>query len=121
MSPSARRVLLAAIAGLILPAGCGRPYDSLNPDGGARSGDGGLPLVRSCEIRLRFQPPLSVTTVSLAGEWNGWSPTRNPLEAQPDGSWAIHLTLPKGEYGYKFVTDGTSWFFDVSNPYTKYV
>jgi hypothetical protein len=44
--------------------------------------------------------------VSLAGDFNAWSPDDCPLEKSPRGMWERVLALPPGRYEYKFVVDG---------------
>ena len=51
-------------------------------------------------------------TVSVAGEFNTWNVTADPLKKQADGSWTLEKALPAGRYAYKFVLDGTNWKAD---------
>lgn len=44
--------------------------------------------------------------VSLAGDFNAWSPDDFRLEKSPEGLWERVVTLPPGRYEYKFVVDG---------------
>jgi hypothetical protein len=44
--------------------------------------------------------------VSLAGDFNAWSPDDCPLEKSPEGMWERVVMLPPGRYEYKFVVDG---------------
>jgi glycosidase len=76
---------------------------------------------RSCQTELRYDPGRSVTTVGVAGEWNGWDPASSPMQADPQGGWVARLDLPAGSWAYKFVVDGSDWRFDPSHPYRKYV
>ena len=48
-------------------------------------------------------------SVSLAGEFNGWNTSADPLKKQADGSWTLTRKLEPGRYMYKFVVDGTNW------------
>ncbi len=48
-------------------------------------------------------------SVSLAGEFNGWNTSADPLKKQADGSWTLTKKLEPGRYMYKFVVDGTNW------------
>jgi len=48
-------------------------------------------------------------TVALAGEFNAWSTSADPLSKQADGSWKLVKKLEPGRYAYKFVIDGTNW------------
>ena len=54
--------------------------------------------------------------VFLAGEFNGWSDSANPMTGS-DGVWTLVLDLAPGTYQYKFVIDG-SWKEDPDNPNT---
>jgi hypothetical protein len=52
-------------------------------------------------------------TVSLAGDFNDWSPTTYPMQKTAAG-WQTSIHLDKGKYRYKFVVDG-KWILDPSN------
>ncbi|MBN2564571.1 MAG: glycogen-binding domain-containing protein [Candidatus Eisenbacteria bacterium] len=52
--------------------------------------------------------------VSVAGEFNKWDPTANPMEKGPDGLWHVTVDLTPGSYKYKFVVDG-DWIADPAN------
>ena len=54
--------------------------------------------------------------VCLAGEFNGWSDSANPM-TNKDGTWTLVLELAPGTYQYKFVEDG-NWKADATNPAT---
>ena len=58
----------------------------------------------------------SYRTVHLAGDFNGWSTTADPLQVGEDGLWTIHKKLEPGVYAYKFVVDGSIWKQDEANP-----
>ncbi|MBN1425260.1 hypothetical protein JXA88_11960 [Candidatus Fermentibacteria bacterium] len=64
-------------------------------------------LVYSCQ-----EPAPS--SAFVAGSFNGWSATANPMECV-DGSFHSRLALSPGTYHYKFVVDG-SWIADPTNP-----
>jgi len=51
---------------------------------------------------------------SVAGTFNNWSPTQNPMRYL-DGCWITEINLPPGKHQYKFVVDG-SWISDPTNP-----
>ncbi len=53
--------------------------------------------------------------VSLAGEFNNWSPTATPMHKRPNGTWAATLQLAAGKYQYKIIVDG-KWIPDPENP-----
>ena len=54
--------------------------------------------------------------VYVAGTFNNWSPTANPLKDNPQGGhFKTALRLQPGEYEYKFVVNGT-WCADPQCP-----
>jgi len=57
-------------------------------------------------------------TVSLAGDFNGWSTDATPMtDEDGDGIWTVVIELDPGSYEYKFVADGGArWFEDTGNP-----
>ncbi len=44
--------------------------------------------------------------VSVVGDFNGWSPSKNPMLRQADGSWTVQIPLHHGHHLYTFVVDG---------------
>lgn len=44
--------------------------------------------------------------VFLLGEFNGWNPSANPMQRQPDGSWMAQVQLHHGHHQYAFLVDG---------------
>lgn len=44
--------------------------------------------------------------VFVAGSFNDWSPTANPMARDEQGWWETELELPPGNYEYKFLIDG---------------
>ncbi|MCW3054365.1 MAG: alpha-glycosidase [Chthonomonadales bacterium] len=52
-------------------------------------------------------------TIGVAGSFNGWNPSTNPLHPKQDRvTWTVTLPLSPGIYGYKFVIDGKRWMTD---------
>jgi len=64
--------------------------------GGATASDVGVHFIYRGEA----------SSVSLAGEFNGWNATADAMTKQADGSWQIVKKLEPGRYPYKFVIDG---------------
>jgi 1,4-alpha-glucan branching enzyme len=58
-------------------------------------------------------------TVHLAGSFNGWNTSADPLSKQSDGTWTLTKKLPTGTHEYKFVVNGTTWKQDEANPNSK--
>jgi 1,4-alpha-glucan branching enzyme len=44
--------------------------------------------------------------VFVAGCFNGWNPTADPLRQTGDGTWTCALMIEPGEHEYRFVVDG---------------
>ena len=64
---------------------------------------------------VRFvYPDTLAKSVSLAGDFNGWSPTATPLDRE-GAAWVTRVFLDAGAYEYKFFVDG-GWQPDPRNP-----
>ena len=61
-----------------------------------------------------FRPEAAGAAVFLAGEFNGWNPTRTAMERMGDGVCRATVELADGRYPYKFVVDG-NWLADPLN------
>jgi hypothetical protein len=70
------------------------------------------------EVLFRYQPRSRAKAVYLAGEFNAWNPTADPMAGpDQDGVFVKRLTLPAGTYEYKFVVEGKEWISDPRNMY----
>ena len=58
---------------------------------------------------------LRAKSVSVAGDFNQWSATANPMQKDLAGLWITSIPLKPGKYQYKFVVDG-NWKQDPLNP-----
>jgi 1,4-alpha-glucan branching enzyme len=47
--------------------------------------------------------------VFVAGCFNNWDPTADPLTQVEGGTWTCTLMLEPGEHEYRFVVDGEWW------------
>jgi len=54
-------------------------------------------------------------SVTVAGSFNDWNTTANPMVKDADGNWKIVIALPEGSHMYKYVVDG-NWLVDDDNP-----
>ena len=55
----------------------------------------------------------ALSSVNVAGSFNGWNKEANPMKVQTDGlTWKLALKLAPGKYSYKFVLDGNTWITD---------
>jgi hypothetical protein len=48
-------------------------------------------------------------SVALVGSFNGWDSATHRLQRDPDGWWAVSLTLAPGAYPYLLLVDGVPW------------
>lgn len=62
-------------------------------------------------VRLVLLQP-GAQSVSVAGDFNGWNPSRTQLERSEGGMWTATIPLKPGRYQYMFVIDGTQWIAD---------
>lgn len=68
-------------------------------------------------VLVAFELPAEVgaESVSLVGEFNGWSPAANPLARQEDGHFRTELRLPAGHRArFRYLIDGQRWENDWS-------
>lgn len=57
-------------------------------------------------VRFTLTAP-SATTVSIVGDFNGWTDGSLPMRRSSDGrTWEIEVPLAPGRYAYSFVVDG---------------
>jgi hypothetical protein len=61
-------------------------------------------------VRLVLVQP-GARSVQAAGDFNGWNPSRTPLEPVANGGWMVTIPLEPGRYEYMFVVDG-EWMSD---------
>jgi chromosome partitioning protein len=76
-----------------------------------------MPATRPPQVEKRFifHAP-DAKSVKIVGSFNNWIPTNDYLmEQKEDGTWSKNITLPPGEYQYKFVVDGVRWVEDKNN------
>ncbi len=99
-------VAVAAVAGLLFAWLVQLVIPRLQP----------VPLARQVQgeptvlVRLILLQP-EAQSVAVAGDFNGWNPSRTPL--QRSGTlWTVTLPLKPGRYQYMFVVDGKQWVTD---------
>lgn len=79
----------------------------------SRSGMGAI--VYSGGVAFRVWAPFA-TSVAVAGEFNSWSGTANPLASEGNGYWSVDVSGASAGQYYKFVVNGDSWKKD---PYSR--
>ncbi len=81
----------------------------------------GLP-VRDCVTRFVFPLGRSNESVSVAGEWNQFVVGRDRMvDGLFSGTYRAGLSLPAGDYGYKFVVGTSDWRLDPTHGLSRYV
>lgn len=65
----------------------------------------------------------AVTTLAVAGQFNTWSTTANPMtDADKDGIYtSAPIALAPGYFQYKLVQNGSTWITDPANPYRAWL
>src|SRR5262249_2776467 len=73
------------------------------------------PRVANGRLRFVFHDD-DATSVSLAGNFNGWNPAATPLKRNDTGLWSIEIAAPRvRRLEYKFVVNAQRWIEDPSN------
>ncbi|MBN1826991.1 MAG: isoamylase early set domain-containing protein [Candidatus Eisenbacteria bacterium] len=73
--------------------------------------------VGATKVTFRFRPPEDARSVTVAGSFNDWSTTANPLfDPEGDGVYEVQLEIAPGEHPYKYVVDGNRWITDLAAP-----
>ena len=58
-------------------------------------------------VRFQMRQP-AATSVAVAGDFNSWSPTSDPMTLSGD-IWMRRIPLPPGHYVFMYVVDGMTW------------
>lgn len=108
--PSIR--VLPLIIALMIFTGCAGQMPGMDPSLGSG------PEVTEEGVKFTYFDT-KATRVNIAGDFNNWSMTADPMyEREGDGWWALRLPLKPGRYQYKFLVDGSDWIPDPANPET---
>ncbi|MFC1478893.1 glycogen-binding domain-containing protein [Candidatus Margulisiibacteriota bacterium] len=62
------------------------------------------------QVTITYSNP-NAGKVSLAGDFNNWSTSKNIMKAVKKGVYSVKVTLSPGTYSYKFCTS-KGWFTD---------
>ena len=74
------------------------------------------PVVDGASVTFNYENA-NATSVSVAGSFNGWSTTANPMTKDADGVWTVTIpNVEAGNHQYKFVVNGSEWVLDSANP-----
>ena len=73
------------------------------------------PRVESGRLMFVFHDD-SAHSVSVAGDFNGWSESATPLKRNESGLWSTEIAVPRtGRLEYKFIINGQRWIEDPNN------
>ena len=72
-----------------------------------------------CPVSFSYRPGPAMS-VAVAGEWNGFSATAQPMVPGEPGEFVLTADIEPGLHAYKFVVDG-DWRFDPNQARRKYV
>lgn len=65
------------------------------------------------QVEVTFRIALDgIDRLSLLGDFNHWNPTAHPLMRDAEGLWCGTVTLPDGEYRYRYIANGVDWLND---------
>ncbi|MCD6378569.1 MAG: isoamylase early set domain-containing protein [Planctomycetes bacterium] len=64
------------------------------------------------QTEFRFYRP-DASRVYLCGDFNGWNTEQHEMIRQDDGYWMLRLSLPPGDYRFRYFADG-KWYTDFS-------
>jgi 1,4-alpha-glucan branching enzyme len=68
--------------------------------------------VRTKKVQFELLAP-GAQEVYLAGDFNNWDSSANPMKKDKKGIWKTALSLKPGRYEYRFLVDG-NWENDPS-------
>ena len=57
-------------------------------------------------VSFKFKAPETVNEVKLAGNFSNWEQGAIVMSKGKSGEWKAQLSLPPGEYEYKYLADG---------------
>ncbi|HEY6532619.1 MAG TPA: isoamylase early set domain-containing protein [Acidimicrobiales bacterium] len=65
------------------------------------------------EVKVTFAVPSTVGTVSVVGDFNGWSPEATPMRSRSNGTRSAVVVLPTGQtYRFRYLAEGGRFFDD---------
>ena len=69
-------------------------------------------------VRFVFVASPRASRVSVAGDFNGWDPTRAPLHVVGGSAsvWVADVAVGAGRHLYTFIVNGRDWVADPTAP-----
>ena len=106
-------------------ASSGSGGSSASGGSGGAGGSGGSTSNVLCATEFRFKPEAgtAITSVEVAGQWNGFDTTKTTKLSGPDASgyYTGSVDLSPGLWGYKLILNGNNWVLDPGQGYRRYV
>jgi len=68
------------------------------------------------DIRVRFD---GAKKVCVAGTFNNWDTSSDPLKYMEGNYWHAKMELPEGKYEYKLIVDDSTWELDPNIPFIQ--
>jgi 1,4-alpha-glucan branching enzyme len=63
-----------------------------------------------CKVTVTLPNDWADESVFLAGDFNEWDETADPLKQNKRGNWEITMRLkPRSEYKFRYLIDGVKW------------
>ncbi len=91
------------LVGLLISAVCLGAVPSVRP------GVGAIPYSTGTTFRV-WAP--NAASVNVAGNFNSWSSTSNPLASEGNGWWSVDVPQAAVQHQYKYVINGSIWKVD---------
>lgn len=63
-------------------------------------------FAQATEVITFHYPADGARSVCLIGDFNNWNASAHRMQHQADGSWLLHVALPRGRHYYQFLVDG---------------
>lgn len=68
-------------------------------------------------VKINFTLPAELAgeaqSAAIAGEFNNWDPSANPMKKLKNGNFSAQLSLEGGQaYQFRYVLDGNTWIND---------
>ena len=63
-----------------------------------------------CRVTFKLPAEVNAETAVLAGEFNDWDISANPMRKLKDGSFSVTLSVPADrQYRFRYYLDGERW------------
>ncbi len=63
----------------------------------------------ACRVTFSLPAEANAKSACLCGTFNGWDKTSHPMKQLKNGGFSISLTLPPGEYAFRYYLDEKRW------------